>query len=145
MYRNRLTPGPVHLLRLPQGSDLVEEIGRFASEQGITAATVSFLGAVQRASLRYYDQSAHQYRDFTIDQPLEVVSGVGNVTLLDGEPFLHVHAAFADDQGRGHGGHVNAGTIVFALEVTVQELEGEAPVRLPDTASGLNLWGGDAR
>jgi predicted DNA-binding protein with PD1-like motif len=141
MHSFRFTPGPIHLFRLPRDADLYEEISRFASEHGITAATVTFLGAVQRASLRYYDQEARQYQDFVIEHALEVVSGVGNVTLLNGEPFLHIHAAFTDEFGRGHGGHVNTGTVVFAIEVTVQELDGDAPVRLPDLASGLSLWG----
>ncbi len=144
MRSYRFTPGPIHLFRLDRGADLYQEISRFATDHGITAATVGFLGAVQRASLRYYDQEAREYRDFQIDEPLEVVSGVGNVTLLDGAPFLHIHAAFSDEHGHGHGGHVNTGTIVFALEAAVQELEGEAPVRLPDDESGLTLWGGGA-
>jgi predicted DNA-binding protein with PD1-like motif len=141
MHSYRFSPGPIHLLRIERDADLYREISRFASEYGITAATVSFLGAVQCAALRYYDQETRRYHDFAIEHPLEVVSGVGNVTLLDGEPFLHIHAAFTDEFGRGHGGHVNVGTVVFAIEVTIQELEGDAPVRLPDRASGLSLWG----
>jgi predicted DNA-binding protein with PD1-like motif len=141
MHSYRFSPGPIHLLRVERDADLYEEISRFASGRGITAATVSFLGSVQRASLRYYDQEARRYQDFAIEHPLEVVAGVGNVTLLHGEPFLHIHAAFTDEFGRGHGGHVNVGTVVFAVEATIQELVGDAPVRLPDPASGLSLWG----
>jgi predicted DNA-binding protein with PD1-like motif len=143
MHAHRLTPGPVHVLRLPHGSDLYGEITSYVVDNGIEAATVTFLGAVQRASLRCYDQERKEYRDFVIDQRLEVVAGVGNVSLLEGTPFLHIHAAFADEQGQAVGGHVNTGTVVFALEAAVQVLEGEPPVRLPDDCTGLNLWGGN--
>jgi len=135
-----LQPGPVHLLRLDTDDDLYDTVTEYVRDHRIEAAAVSFLGAVRRASLRYYDQQAKQYVDFTIDEPLEVVSGVGNVSLLDGEPFLHIHAAFSDERGGGHGGHVNSGTVVFALEVTIASLEGKAPERRPDDCTGLTLW-----
>jgi uncharacterized protein len=136
-----LTPGTTHLLRLPTGADIVTEITRFCEERGIEAAWLTYLGAVRRAALRYYDQDALEYRDFTIDRRLEVLSGVGNISLLDGAPFLHTHAVFGDEQGRAYGGHLAVGCEVWALEVRLEELIGDPPVRLPDEATGLSLWG----
>lgn len=136
-------PGRVHLLRLATGSDLYEEISAYATEHAVRAASVTFLGAVQQAALRYYDQEAKVYQDFTIDEHLEVVAGTGNVSLLDEAPFLHIHAVFADSDGKALGGHVNVGTMVFALEVTLHELVGDVPIRLPDDCTGLTLWGGN--
>jgi len=137
---HRFEPGPVHLLRLETGSDLVDEITRFAVDHHVRAAWLSFLGAVRRASLRYYDQEAREYRDFTIDRHLEVLSGVGNISILDGRPFLHAHAAFADDAGAAFGGHLNVGCEVWSIEVRLEELRGEPPVRTFDERTGLNLW-----
>jgi hypothetical protein len=140
IHARRFAPGPIHLLRLEQGADIVGEITDYATRHGIEAAWFTYLGAVSRAALRYYDQEALEYRDFTIDEHLEVLSGVGNVSLRDGAPFVHTHATFGDASGRGLGGHLNTGCIVFSLEVRLEELSGEAPVRLPDAASGLSLW-----
>jgi len=142
MKAHQFHPGRVHLIRLATGSDLYDSVTRYAIEHGIAAASVTFLGAVEHASLRYYDQEAKTYRDFDIAEHLEIVAGVGNISLLDGAPFLHIHAAFADGEGRALGGHVNVGTVVFATEVTIHELEGEPPVREPDDCTGLTLWGG---
>lgn len=136
----RFDPGTVHLLRLDTDDDLYDTITGYVKRHHIEAAWVTFLGAVKRASLRYYDQEQKTYVDFSIDEPLEVVAGVGNVSVLDGEPFLHIHAAFADESGAGRGGHVSSGTVVFALEVSIQVLDGEPPVRLPDDCTGLTLW-----
>ncbi len=142
MRSHQLSPGRTFLLGLETGSDLYLLLSRFVEEQQIEAATISFLGAVRRASLRYYDQTAKEYRDFVIDRHLEVLSGTGNVSSKDGRPFVHVHAAFGDADGRAWGGHINEGTEVFALEVTVVELIGEVPMRLPDEDTGLQVWGG---
>ena len=137
----RFQPAQVHLLRLDTGSDVLGSITEYVTEQNVRAADVSFLGAVRRASLRYYNQDAKQYIDFDANEHLEIVAGTGNVSILDGAPFVHIHAAFADAEGRAYGGHVNAGTVVFACEVTIFELEGIAPVRQPDETTGLMLWG----
>jgi predicted DNA-binding protein with PD1-like motif len=141
MNIHRYEPGRVHLVSLETGDDVVPTITRYAADNEITAAWFTYLGAVRTAALRYYDQDARRYRDFTIDRHLEVLSGVGNVSLLDGQPFVHTHAAFADSVGRAFGGHLNTGCIVWALEVRLEEYSGEPPVRLYDDATGLNLWG----
>jgi predicted DNA-binding protein with PD1-like motif len=134
--------GPIHLVRLNTGEDLLDGITEYVTDAGIDAAWLSYLGAVSRASLRYYDQDARAYRDFELDQHLEVLSGVGNVSLLEGAPFVHTHAAFADGAGKAFGGHLNSGTTVWALEVRIQQLIGEPLMRTPDDCTSLSLWGG---
>lgn len=143
MKAYRFDPTTVHLVRLSHGADLYDQITAYAVENNIRAAAISFLGAVSKASLRYYDQDEQVYRDFVIDDHLEIVSGVGNITLLDGSPFLHAHMTLADAAGAAFGGHVNQGTVVFATEVTIHELDGAPPVRELDERTGLTLWGGD--
>ena len=136
----RYSAGRIHLLRLDTDSDLYDSITSYADHHGISVGWVNFLGAVRRASLRYYDQEAKEYQDFMIDEPLEVVAGVGNISLLENRPFLHIHAALTDEAGRGRGGHINTGTVVFAMEVMIQELDGTPPAREPDDCTGLTLW-----
>jgi len=133
-------PGPVHLLRVPTGDDLLGYLEDFVTANGIEAAWLSYLGAVQTAALRYYDQTEREYCDFHIHQHLEVISGMGNVSLLDDKPFIHTHAVFADASGRAFGGHVNHGCVVWALEVKIEEFEGPAPIRRFDEPTGLSLW-----
>ena len=48
--------------------------------------------------------------------------------------------AFGDEEGNALGGHLNRGCTVFSIEVSLQELIGDPPVRHHDLASGLNLW-----
>lgn len=130
----------VHWLRVETGDDLLGAIESFVESHDIGTAWLSYLGAVTRASIRYYDQGLREYADFVIDEPLEVVAGTGNVSELDGRPFVHTHAVFSDEGGKAVGGHVNHGCEVWALEVKIEEYEGESPVRLPHDQTGLNLW-----
>jgi len=137
-----MEPGAIHLVRLNTGEDLLDGITEYVTTAGIRAAWLTYLGAVSRASLRYYDQDDRVYRDFELDEHLEVLSGVGNVSLLDGAPFVHTHAAFAASDGKAVGGHLNSGTTVWALEVRIQELIGDPLIREPDDCTSLSLWGG---
>ena len=137
-----MEPGAIHLVRINTGEDLLDGITEYVTGAGIEAAWLTYLGAVSRASLRYYDQDQRIYRDFELDQHLEVLSGVGNVSLLDGSPFVHTHAAFAGSDGKAIGGHLNSGTTVWALEVSIQELIGDPLIRDPDDCTSLSLWGG---
>ena len=142
MISYRMAPGPVHLVRLNTGEDLLDGITGYAQAAEIESAWLSYLGAVSRAALRYYDQDQRVYQDFELDHHLEVLSGVGNISLLDGNPFVHTHAAFADEKGEAFGGHLNTGTTVWALEIHIQELIGDPLVRTPDDCTSLSLWGG---
>jgi predicted DNA-binding protein with PD1-like motif len=136
----RMEEGATHVFRVPRGEGLVETVTAFAAEHGIEAAWFTYLGAVNRASLRYYDQDAGEYHNFVLDQDLEILSGTGNVSLLDGAPFVHTHAAFGDREGKAWGGHVNQGTNAFIIEVRLEELSGDRLERLPDEALGLSVW-----
>ena len=141
MSHHTYRSGPVHLLRIPTGEDLLGTLEEFVRANHIEAAWISYLGAVQTAALRYYDQDQREYCDFHLHQHLEVLSGMGNVSLLDGEPFIHTHAVFADASGKAFGGHVNHGCVVWALEVKIEEFEGTPPARVFDEETGLSLWG----
>ena len=142
MKAHAMETGRQFLLRFATGDDLLRGLTDFAKEHSIQAAWINYLGAISVASLRYYNQDEKAYEDFTIDRHLEVLSGVGNISLLDGEPFVHTHMAVADRDGNAFGGHVNEGTLVWALEVHVEELLGDVPTRLPDEVTGLALWCG---
>ena len=69
-----------------------------------------------------------------------ILNLTANVSLKDGQPFIHAHMTVADDQGRTYGGHVFQGCTVFVLEATVTELTGDGPVRAYDDETGLFMW-----
>ena len=126
--------------RLERGSDLVAELERFCAERSIVAAWVSAIGAVQRARYAYFEQDDRRYLELESDTHHEIVGFVGNISLRDGRPFLHAHATFADAAGECRGGHLLSGTIVFACEVTIREMQDVSLVRTLDEATGLALW-----
>ncbi|MFP4158350.1 MAG: PPC domain-containing DNA-binding protein [Desulfobacterales bacterium] len=126
--------------RLAHGADLLEEITSACTGQNIRLGRLEAIGAVQRARLGYYDQKTREYRFFAIDRALEITALTGNVSLKEGEPMVHAHVTLADEAGNAFGGHLAPGTIVFACEIIIESLEGEAFERTFDAETGLPLW-----
>ena len=140
MFNVQASLGPVHILKPPFGSDLLKELEAFVRAEGINLAWLSGLGAVSRASIRYYDQAKKDWVDHDLDHRLEVVSMCGNVSLLNGEPIVHVHIVLADDAGQCYGGHLGNNTQVFNMEILLNTLSGPVVSRKMDAQTGLTIW-----
>jgi predicted DNA-binding protein with PD1-like motif len=127
------------LVRLDHGSDIVKQVSDLLDEEKIEAAVFYAIGALAEAEIAYYDQASHEYKAISINEPVELVSCTGNVSIRDSRPYLHAHAALAFVDGKVIGGHLTAGRI-FAAEAFIQELLGEPLVRAYDSTTGLYLW-----
>ena len=131
--------GRCFLLRAEHDSDLIGFMTEFAKKNHIALASFTAIGALKSAKLGFYEQQKHEYLETELRVPQEIASCVGNVSLKDGEPFAHAHAVLADQNENVRAGHLLEGR-VFAAEIHLTELLGEAVVRKPDAVTGLSLW-----
>ncbi|MBN1942046.1 MAG: DNA-binding protein [Phycisphaerae bacterium] len=136
----QVQPGKTFLGRLAHDGDLLEELNAFCAEHGIRHGRVEAIGAVKKARLGYYNQATREYEFHECNEPMEITNLTGNVSLKDSQPFVHAHVTLTDKAGRAFGGHLAPGTIVFACEALVQELEGPDFHRAFDEPTGLPLW-----
>lgn len=127
------------LLRLPAGTDLYEGVTGAAKELGLQAAGVNVIGALRSLRYGYYDQQAKEYHELTHDGELEIASAIGNISMREGEPFLHMHVVAGKADGSTIGGHLFGGE-VFVAEAAFHLFRGEPPVREPHEFAGLDLW-----
>jgi uncharacterized protein len=127
------------LARLDHGADIIGQISCFAEDESIETGVFSVIGALNRAELSYYDQISLQYSSILIEEPVELVSCSGNISLKGDQSFIHAHAVLADRNGNVRGGHLSSGTI-FAAELHCRELLGSPMKRDHDSITGLNLW-----
>ncbi len=136
----RIKPREVLTGRLSHGGDLLEEITDICRRENIQLGWFEALGAVKKARVAFYNQEAHDYEFLVFDQPLEITKLVGNVSLKDGNPFVHAHMTLADKAGNAYGGHLASGTVVFACEFILETFDGPVLKREPDEVTGLSLW-----
>ncbi|MFB6146172.1 MAG: PPC domain-containing DNA-binding protein [Halobacteriaceae archaeon] len=138
MHYREADPDRAFLARFEHGADWRAEIEDLAASEGVTAGWFTGLGAVQDATLLYYDQDDLAYEEVHFDEPLEVAACVGNVARLDGEPFAHTHAVLSRRSGQAVAGHLDRAT-VFAGELHLQAFEGGLE-RQRDGETDLDLW-----
>ena len=134
-------PGRIIVGRLKKGDDLLGALRQICSNQEVRLGEIRALGAVKSARIAYYDQDKREYFFADLAKHLELLSLFGNVSIRDGQPFIHAHATFADTRGKAFGGHVAEGTEVFACEFSISEyLSDTAFERVLDDETGLFLW-----
>jgi hypothetical protein len=137
---NSYETGRSLLIRLTKGSDLLEELTEKVKEKNIKTGTLQVIGAVTSGCLGYYDQIKQEYRYRKFEEHLEIASCIGNISILNNTPMVHAHIVFSDEQGNTFGGHLAKGTLIFAGEAFIQELNGPVLTRNYDEPTGLNLW-----
>ncbi|MDA2969599.1 MAG: DNA-binding protein [Actinomycetota bacterium] len=129
-----------HIIKLEKDSDLLDSLTLYAEENNIQAAEINFIGAVQSAKVLYFNQEKKKYDEHIMDQPYEVLSGIGNISLLDDKPFVHVHIVLADSTGKAYGGHLDKGTKVWLIEAFIHEVDSKNLVRKFDENICLSVW-----
>jgi predicted DNA-binding protein with PD1-like motif len=132
--------GATYIIRLDAGEKIVESLRSLCEQDKIGAGVLSGLGAVGEAELGWFDRDAKDYRTIRIEEPCEIVSLHGNVSLLDGRPFLHCHIALADKTFGVRGGHLREAVVSAACEIVLTRFF-EDIGRRKDEKSGLYLLG----
>ncbi len=125
---------------LDYGSDLLNSITYTCEKENIVLGRLELIGAVQRARIGYYLQDKKIYKSSELNEPMEITSLIGNISLKDRKPFVHAHINLANIEGKVCGGHLLEGTIVFAAEFMIQTFEGPEFIRTLDDHTKLALW-----
>ena len=126
------------VLVLATGDEPVKMLTSFAAEQRLGASHFTAIRAFSRAVVAYFDWSTKRYVDMAIDEQVEVLSLVGDITIEDGRPKLHAHAVLGKADATAHGGHLVEASVRPTLEIVVTELPRHLHRRF-DRASGLAL------
>src|SRR6266702_4626701 len=112
---------------LESGEEAFAALTKFANEAGITAASLTAIGAFENATVGWFDFEKKTYKKIELAQQCEVLSAIGDVAVGDdGKASLHVHIVLGLSDGTTRGGHLLAGTVRPTLEVVLTEV----PARL---------------
>ena len=113
----------VHVVILDTGEEAFAALTLFVREAGISAASLTAIGAFERATVGWFDIGSKSYRKIEVGEQCEVLSALGDVADGDdGQPSLHVHVVLGLADGSTRGGHLLAGTVRPTLEVVLTEV-----------------------
>ena len=125
------------ILRFETGDALIASIAEFCRHSGIGAGAFSGIGSCRLAELGFFDPKTKKYAFKTFRGAREIAALNGNISLMDGRPFVHAHAVLAGRDCRAVAGHLRETEVLAACEVVLTVLPGKL-VRRSDPASGTN-------
>ena len=110
-------PPITYAVVLDTGDEVTGELGKFVRDQEVEAASVTAIGAFNRAVLGYFQWETKQYKKIAVDEQVEVLSLLGDVAVGDEGPTLHLHAVLGKSDGSVVGGHLIEAYVRPTLEV----------------------------
>jgi predicted DNA-binding protein with PD1-like motif len=130
--------GKAVFARLLKGEDLLEAVTQAATKSEIHAGFFFLIGTLKYAKLGFYQDG--KYLPIEMQQDLEIVSCLGNISIKEGKAFPHAHLAVSDEAGRVLGGHAMSGCIIGATaELVLVEAKGLKMTRQLDKTTNLSL------
>lgn len=130
--------GKTIVLVLEQGEDIIESVTDLAKEQNGKFGTVSGIGACDDVELNFYNIETKTYEKKRIQEPLELISLLGNVSHIDDKPFAHLHATFGTNQYETLSGHLTKAIVSATAEIVIHMTNLDINRKHNETI-GLNL------
>src|SRR5262245_44952057 len=110
------------LIRLDPGDEIPRDVLAEAAALGVRTASVAGIGAIDRAVIALYDLKQRRYIETVLEEELELASLQGNLTRVDGAPFLHAHVVLSRRDGQALGGHLMSARISLTVELVLTPL-----------------------
>src|SRR3972149_2804079 len=130
--------GKIVFARFVEGEDLLETIKQVAENAKVSSGFFYLIGTLKKAKMGFYREG--KYETIEMNQPLEIVSCLGNISLKDDKPFAHAHIAVSDEEGKVFGGHAMPGCIIGVTgELALVEAAGVKLFRKLDEKTKLSL------
>lgn len=127
------------VIRIDKDEEVLQKITALCEVENIKCASVVGLGAAKKVQIGLFDTNKKEYNSVVLEEPMEITSLVGNVSLKDEEIYLHFHINVCDKSMNVKGGHLNYCVIGATCELVLTILDGEVNRKFDDKI-GLNLF-----
>ena len=102
-----------------QGDEAFSGLLEFAEKYQVTSAHFTAIGALEGATLGWFDPKRKMYKKIPIVGQHEVIGMSGDIALYQGKPVVHTHMLVGISDGTIRGGHVLDAFVSPTLEVMV--------------------------
>ena len=116
---------------LATGDEVMSSVSAFASEHRLAATQFT-------AIVAFFDWHTRQYRNIEIDEQVEVLSLLGDITLDQEQPKVHAHVVLGKADASAHGVHLVEGIVRPTVEIILTEAPRHLRRRF-DPQSSLSL------
>ena len=92
---------------------------KLIDKEQIVSGWINGIGAIENITIGAYDLNNKTYIKKDLDGVYELTSLMGNITLKDGSPFMHIHVSLSDHNCKALGGHLFDANISIAGEFII--------------------------
>ena len=126
-------------ISIDKGELVNEKLLEVAEKENLKSGWINGLGAISNIEVAYYDIEQKIYEKQNFDDHYELLSLIGNVSLVDNKPFIHTHISFSDTKFKVFGGHLFDAEVIAAAEFCIFMSDYHLHRKL-NCNIGLNLW-----
>jgi len=114
-----------YIVRLEKGEEILSSLTKFCEENKIYSGSVSGIGGADEVTLKYYDLIQKKYLEKRFNEGInyEIIALNGNISRLDGKPFIHMHITLGDPQYKVFGGHLGSAKISITAEIYINVVD----------------------
>jgi len=118
---------------------VMETLISVCKNNGIMNGQISGIGAVKEIEMGAYDLDSKSYLRKQYPDNHELISFQGNITLKDGNPFIHAHITIGNHDLHTRGGHLFEMKVAVVGEFIIRNIESNVH-REFDKNIGLAVW-----
>ena len=117
--------GETIVVSLETGDEIHSSIKEICKREVITMGTITGFGGINYIKVGIWNNKKNGY-DYMVanDRDMELLNLTGNISVLDGEVFTHIHVTAADTTFRVFGGHLAEGIVQNLMELYIYPGEG---------------------
>jgi len=113
------------VLAVEKGEEFLSTITTLAKERD-ASFTFSMIGGASSVDLAFFDMGKKDYVTKTFlpgfSENIEIVTVTGNVAWFEGEPIVHAHGIFSNEEYKTFGGHIMKLPISITAETFINWL-----------------------
>jgi predicted DNA-binding protein with PD1-like motif len=126
-----------YLVVLDKGDEITTSLAQFVADEGLQGGVIRGIGGVTSVTLGFFDTVAKEYLRKEFNGFYELAALIGDISLVDGKPFCHLHAVISDSDMNAFAGHLLRAEISVTGEIIVTP--GQPVHRKLNREIGLNL------
>ena len=127
------------LISIDKGEFVNQKLLEVAEKENLKSGWINGLGAISNIEIGYWDIEKKIYIKQKFDNHYELLSLIGNVSLVNHEPFIHTHISFSDTEFKVFGGHLFDAKVIAAAEFCIFMSDYHLHREL-NCNIGLSLW-----
>jgi len=106
-----------YVIKLEPDEKLHETLLKFFKQKRFASAFFQGIGALKNVDIGAFSTEKNGYVNIPTEGEFELITAMGNISLVDGEPFAHTHVCLGNHRGQTYSGHLFEATVAITAEI----------------------------